>query len=35
MMDSMMAEFPNDVLFFSALYGDQTPDAAIYTDKVR
>jgi hypothetical protein len=33
LIDSMLAEFPNDVLLFSALYGDQTPGEVTYTDK--
>jgi hypothetical protein len=34
MIDSMLAEFPNNVLLFSALYGDQTPGEVTFTDKV-
>lgn len=35
MIDSMLAEFPNDVLLFSQLYPDQSPGIDTYTDKVR
>uniref|UniRef100_A0A383VPB6 Sialate O-acetylesterase domain-containing protein n=1 Tax=Tetradesmus obliquus TaxID=3088 RepID=A0A383VPB6_TETOB len=33
MIDSMLAEFPNDVLLFSQLYPDQSPGIDTYTDK--